>query len=453
MCSELFRIPIAWGGVPIFGLGVLLAIWAALSAITVVSLVRRQGWSGEIWSSLPVMLLAGAVIVFLPRVFPDGLPVRGYGVMLLVAISAGVCMAIYRARQAGLHHDVIISLAVWLVVFGVIGARLFHVIEYWDEHFAGRRPAEMLLEIVNIPEGGLVIYGGFIGAAVGFTLFVRKHGLPLLAMADLVAPSLAIGLALGRIGCLLNGCCYGGQSDWPWAVTFPKYSSPREAAKPPAQRRYSPPYFDQAMRGEMYGFRIDAGEEEKVVITRIEDGSPAAIAGLAVGDVVVGIDDHRIESLSDAKSRIFAGFEAQQPLVVKLRSGKTIRVPPVSIPVRTRPVHPAQIYSAIDAGLLCWLLWSFYPFRRRDGEVLALLLTIHPVTRFLLEIIRTDEPAVFGTGMSISQNISVLLFAAGIALWWWLSKQPWTIVWPLVAGGTTRKQAIGGTAAAHTSRP
>src|SRR5688572_21279710 len=210
MCSELFRIPITWGGVPIFGVGVLLAIWAVVSAITLLSLVRRQGWTGEVWSSLPVMLLAGAVIVFLPQLFPEGLPVRGYGVMLLAGISAGVGLAIYRARQAGLHPELIISLAVWLVVCGVIGARLFHVIEYWDEHFAGKNPADTFLEIINVPEGGLVIYGGFIGAAVGFTIFVRKHRLPLLAMADLVAPSMAIGLALGRIGCLLNGCCYGG---------------------------------------------------------------------------------------------------------------------------------------------------------------------------------------------------------------------------------------------------
>ena len=67
MCSELFRIPYAWGGVPIFGFGVLLAIWAVASAVTLVGLVRRHGWSGETWSSLPVLLLVGAAIVFLPR--------------------------------------------------------------------------------------------------------------------------------------------------------------------------------------------------------------------------------------------------------------------------------------------------------------------------------------------------------------------------------------------------
>jgi phosphatidylglycerol:prolipoprotein diacylglycerol transferase len=108
-------------------------------------------------------------------------------------------------------------------------------------------------------------------------------------------------------------------------------------------------------------------------------------------------------------------------------------------------VHPTQVYSAVDAALLAWLLWSYYPFRGRDGEAIALLLTIHPITRFLLEIIRTDEPAVFGTGMSISQNISLLLLAVAGLLWWYVSRQPRGVAWPLAAeaaspqgGGTNR---------------
>jgi phosphatidylglycerol:prolipoprotein diacylglycerol transferase len=453
MYSELFRIPVTWGGVPIFGVGLLLAVWAVAGAITLAGLVRRHGWSGEIWSSLPVMLLAGAVIIFLPRVFPEGLPIRGYGVMLLTAISAGVGMAIYRARQAGLNPELIISLAVWLVICGVIGARVFHVIEYWDEHFAGKNPRDTLLAIVNIPEGGLVIYGGFFGAALGFVLFVRKHRLPLLAMADLVAPSLLIGLAIGRIGCFLNGCCYGGHTDRPWAVTFPQYGSSREAAKPVGQRRYSPPYLDQATRGELHGFRLDSGADEQVVVTRVEAGSLAAIAGLRAGDSISSINNHAVESLGDARSRIFLSFESQQPLVLTLQSGKTLRIPSVPIPERSRPVHPTQVYSAIDAGLLGWLLWSFYPFRRRDGEVLALMLTIHPITRFLLEIIRTDEPAVFGTGMSISQNISVVLLVGGVVLWWWLAKQPRGVVWPLVPEAESRAPAVDRSAALRATRP
>src|ERR1700755_3051672 len=137
MCSELFRIPYQVGGVPIFGVGVLLAIWAIAAAVTIFGLMRRQGGASEVLGSLPVLLLLGAAIVFLPRVFPDGLPVRGYGIMLLIGITSGVGLAMYRARQGGLDPEIIISLAIWMVVCGIFGARLFYVIEYWHERFAG----------------------------------------------------------------------------------------------------------------------------------------------------------------------------------------------------------------------------------------------------------------------------------------------------------------------------
>ena len=452
MCSELFRVPYEWNGVPIFGVGVLLAIWAVVSVATLVGLVRRYGWSGETFSSLPVLLLVGAAIVLLPRVFPGGLPIRGYGVMLLLGIIAAVGLGIHRIRLAGIHPDLGLSLAIWLVVFGVIGARLFYVIEYWDERFAGKTVRDTLMEVVNVPEGGLVIYGGFIGAAAGFTLFVRKHGLPLLAMADLVAPSLMVGLAFGRVGCLMNGCCYGGQTERPWAVTFPKYSSPYEAAQPEADRRFSPPYSDQASRGEFHGFRLESRDGEPAVVTHVEAGSAAEAAGLMPGDVIAAIGGQSIESSPEAKSLLFAHFETQRTLRLTLRDGRTLAIAPAAMPDRSLPVHPTQLYSAIDAGLLAWLLWSFYPLRRRDGEAIALLLTIHPVSRFLLEIIRTDEPAVFGSGMSISQNISIVLLACGLGLWWHLSRQPRGVVWPLARRALTPKGAPAGRAGARADR-
>ena len=432
MCSELFRVPYTWGGVPIFGIGVLLAIWTIASAVTLLSQVRRHGWSSETLGALPVLLLMGAAIVFLPRVFPEGLPVRGYGVMLLLAIVAGVGLAMYRAQQGGLNPEVIISLAIWMVISGIIGARLFYVIEYWQQNFAGRSPRDTLLEIVNVPEGGLVVYGGLIGAAIGFAVFIRKQGLPLLAMADLVAPCMAIGLALGRIGCFLNGCCYGGETDLPWHVTFPKYSSSYEEAKPADQQRFSPPYSDQASHGEMHGFRIDPSASDPAVVTRVDPQSHAEAAGLRTGDSIDSINGQSIRSSSDAKALLFDVFVSKQPLKLGLRSGKSVAIPAAAMPDRSRPVHPAQLYSAIDAGLLAWLLWAYFPFRRHDGACIALLLTIHPITRFLLEIIRTDEPAVFGTGLSISQNISFGLLACGLILWWYLSRQPRGVVWPLV---------------------
>lgn len=440
MCSELFRIPYSWGGVPIFGFGVLLAIWAVASVISLASLVRHHGWNAETLSSLPVLILLGAAILFLPQAFPDGFPLRGYGLMLLAGISAGVGMAIYRGRKGGLDPELSITIGIWMVICGVIGARIFYVVEYWNQNFAGRSVRDTLLEIVNVPQGGLVIFGGFIGAAIGFVWIVRKERLPLLTIADLAAPCMAIGLAFGRVGCLLNGCCYGGQTDLPWHVTFPKFSSPYEEGKTTEEQRFSPPYADQASRGEMHGFRIDERGKEPAVVTRVDAGSAAEKAGLRVDDSIARVTGENVKSAADAKGRFFNLFLDQKPLELELQSGKAINIPPAALPPRSRPVHPAQIYSAIDAGLLGWLLWTYFPFRRRDGECIALLLTIHPITRFLLEIIRTDEPAVFGTGLSISQNISVGLLACGVALWWYLSRQLPGVTWPLVKarGGEKR---------------
>jgi len=80
--------------------------------------------------------------------------------------------------------------------------------------------------------------------------------------------------------------------------------------------------------------------------------------------------------------------------------------------------------------LLCSLLLLYEPFKRQDGELTALVLTIHPVSRFLLEIIRVDESPVFGTGMSISQNISIGIFAVGLGLWLYLFwHRPKQIAW------------------------
>ncbi|MFO0953158.1 MAG: prolipoprotein diacylglyceryl transferase family protein [Isosphaeraceae bacterium] len=87
------------------------------------------------------------------------------------------------------------------------------------------------------------------------------------------------------------------------------------------------------------------------------------------------------------------------------------------------PVHPTQLYSTIDGLVLMTLLLAYYPLRNRDGQVMALLMVTYPVTRFLIEHLRSDEH-VFFAGMTVSQNISVALILCGAAFWFWLSRQP-----------------------------
>ncbi|HEX6963600.1 MAG TPA: prolipoprotein diacylglyceryl transferase family protein, partial [Lacipirellula sp.] len=188
MCSELFRIPIAWDGVPIFGYGVLLLAWLGFSAWGIATTAKATTWSTAVKAHLPtVLIIAAAIAIFIPRYFSDGVPIRGYGVMVLIGSVAGIALAVYRAQQAGVAAEEIMGLAVAMFILGVIGARLFYVIEYWDERI---RQADWLSTIkaaLSFTEGGLVVYGAFIGAMLGFAIYVRRRHLPALAIADMIA--------------------------------------------------------------------------------------------------------------------------------------------------------------------------------------------------------------------------------------------------------------------------
>ena len=111
-------------------------------------------------------------------------------------------------------------------------------------------------------------------------------------------------------------------------------------------------------------------------------------------------------------------FGQQQPLHIEVENRPAITVPAIAPPERSLPVHPTQIYSVIDGLVLCLLLLAYGRFRRRDGEVSALMMTIYPMSRFFIETLRSDEAPVFGTGMSISQNVSLLLLvcAGGVVV-------------------------------------
>ena len=122
-----------------------------------------------------------------------------------------------RASREGFSAESITSLAPWLIGGAILGARTLYVITYWKQEFAG----QPLLEIFKI-RSGLVFYGGLIGASLGTILFARRHKLNLWRLADVMAPSIALGHAFGRLGCLMTGCCYGRPCQWPWGIQFPE---------------------------------------------------------------------------------------------------------------------------------------------------------------------------------------------------------------------------------------
>src|SRR5262249_13747847 len=153
-----------------------------------------------------------------------------------------------------------------------------------------------------------------------------------------------------------------------------------------------------------------------VVVAYVAPSSAAASSGVKPGDHVRAINGTKVTALAEARRKLTA---ADIALEVETADGRVLRWTN-SPPPRSVPIHPAQLYAAIDAGLLAALLWFYFPFRRRDGEVFALLVTLHPISRFLLEMIRSDEPGQFGTSLTISQWLSLAILAAACVLWWYV---------------------------------
>jgi phosphatidylglycerol:prolipoprotein diacylglycerol transferase len=140
-----------------------------------------------------------------------------YGVLVALGFLIGLWTATRRGLRDGISGDRLADLGIWLMVGAIVGARLFYVISYWREDFASKP----LYEVLLVRKGGLVFYGGLVGAALACVFYVRAKGLPLWKVADALAPSVALGYVFGRLGCFMNGCCYGSVCSWPWAVHFP----------------------------------------------------------------------------------------------------------------------------------------------------------------------------------------------------------------------------------------
>jgi len=145
--------------------------------------------------------------------------IRWYGVFAALGFLAGFRLVQYRARRTGFDRGRAADLSLSAMVGGLAGARILYVLQHWSE-FRGD-----LIEVIRIDHGGLVFYGGFLGA-VFFTVGICAwKAWSFRRVADLFAPALALGHAFGRIGCLLNGCCFGRPWPGPLALRYPPDSS------------------------------------------------------------------------------------------------------------------------------------------------------------------------------------------------------------------------------------
>jgi phosphatidylglycerol---prolipoprotein diacylglyceryl transferase len=157
-----------------------------------------------------------------PIVFQIGpFTLHSYGLLVAGGFLAGYLMLLRLAQRHSVPQPVVADLAWVALLGGIVGARVLYVL--FNIGFYLKAP----LEILKFWEGGLVWYGGLIGAVAAGIYFVRRKGVSVLDTADAAAPGVALGQAIGRLGCFAAGCCYGKESSVPWAVTF---SSPHALA-------------------------------------------------------------------------------------------------------------------------------------------------------------------------------------------------------------------------------
>jgi phosphatidylglycerol:prolipoprotein diacylglycerol transferase len=143
-----------------------------------------------------------------------GFPVYTYGLLLAAAYLLGLQFALVRGRARGLDPNRIMDLSIWIIVSALVGAKLMLVVVEWDSF------QWTWQSFVNLFRSAGVFYGGLIAAVSVALWYLWRHRMPMWTVTDVFAPGIALGHVIGRLGCLLAGCCFGRQTDVPWAITF-----------------------------------------------------------------------------------------------------------------------------------------------------------------------------------------------------------------------------------------
>ena len=232
--DSLFGITESARGIPVLGIGWIAVPWALLS----VYWIWRAGANenpGTERKTLSIQFVVGLVALVVVNLVTRGgapgptVPVFGYGFLVFLGCVAAGMLAVRHARRTEIPEQLVWDLAIWLFVAGVVGARGWYVLQYHQRLFAGKTGLlERLRACLDISSGGLVLYGGVVLSLVTVTVFARRHRqqCPPLKLIDLIVPSFFLALTFGRLGCLMNGCCWGDACELPWAIRFPHDSVP-----------------------------------------------------------------------------------------------------------------------------------------------------------------------------------------------------------------------------------
>lgn len=142
------------------------------------------------------------------------LRIYSYGFMLALSFWVGILLAARRARARGVDPDRVYDMSIVLILAAVVGSRMLYILTHRSDY-------RSFLDVIALWQGGATFYGGFVAALAGALVYLRLRRIPFFLMADVCAPSIALGLAITRVGCFLSGCCFGAPTDSILGVVFP----------------------------------------------------------------------------------------------------------------------------------------------------------------------------------------------------------------------------------------
>lgn len=382
-------------------------------------------------------------IPFLPSWLGE---VKSYGVMLMIGFLTGIWMACRRAERSRANPDIVLNMGFIALIGGLIGARAMYVIHYWDRSF-GNQPSP-LMAVLDIRAGGLEFLGGPILVIPALYIYLKYIAkVSRRWYLDIATPALPWGLALTRIGCFLNGCCWGAvclnpndpthsEAAVPWAVRFPYGSAPMNQQYQfgqltlPKELIWVGPGGDSSPipRDAIDELVKDDGARGRGLRQRVDQLSSeynAAIARNAPPEeqriLQTNLEAAR-ESYRHYAEQSFAGIADAQCRKYGLTPKELAAL---ADQFRGKPSHPTQLYAVITGLLLTWLLSVAFFYRKRHGVLLPWFLILYSIARFFEELLRQDNPLDFGFGgLTISQFLGLILVVIGAACLWYLYRLP-----------------------------
>ena len=309
-------------------------------------------------------------------------PIGTYGPMLVIGFLAAITLIRHLCKKYKTDPQHITNAALYSLIGGVIGARLFYVLHYFDSYRYN------LLDIFKVWKGGLELLGGVIVAIAVILIYLKYHKLPIRRYLDILAIGLMLALVFGRIGCFLNGCCFGKPTDFPLAVRFPSF----------VQRYEGKALYPSFVFNSQVNPNPERNRSEPHL--KLPDSFFYYINEQGYGEL------KPYDELSPQ----------QQKEVIK---GE----------YRCLPVYPTQLFSSVSAAIICLILFLFWKraeknpgkFLTQPGSTFSLMFILYGIMRFNIEILRDDNPfehawwAIYKGG-TVSQNISIYMIILGTVL-------------------------------------